>query len=80
MAIILSSFTMQVEAIVVPTLDRERLDGLDPDEAAMEQSRQRIKMQVTLVDAVVLAVVVSAQKQNLWHTVPLYLTNWCFLP
>ncbi|CBJ26969.1 hypothetical protein Esi_0051_0052 [Ectocarpus siliculosus] len=35
----------QVEAIVVPILERERLDGLDPDEAATEQSRQRVKMQ-----------------------------------
>ena len=36
----------QVEAIVVPLLDRDVLDSLDPDEVAAEQGRQRIKMQV----------------------------------
>ncbi|CAM9913793.1 unnamed protein product, partial [Ectocarpus fasciculatus] len=38
----------QVEAIVVPILERDRLDGLDPDEAATEQSRQRVKMQESI--------------------------------
>lgn len=30
----------------MPILEKEGLDGLDPDEAATEQSRQRLKMQV----------------------------------
>eukprot|EP00752_Nemacystus_decipiens_P007835 g7000.t1 len=38
----------QVEAIVVPILEKEGPDGLDPDEAATEQSRQRLKMQESI--------------------------------
>lgn len=44
--------SQQVEAIVMPILEKERLDMLEPDEAVLEQSRQRVKMQVGTTAAV----------------------------
>lgn len=35
-----------MEEIVLPILERDVLDELDPDEVAAEQARQRTKMQV----------------------------------
>eukprot|EP00903_Cladosiphon_okamuranus_P020583 g18894.t1 len=38
----------QVEAVVMPIMKEQGLDGLDPDEAATEQSHQRLKMQESI--------------------------------
>lgn len=44
---------IQVEAIVLPMIDKNALDGHDPDEVAVEQTRQRIKLQVRLLNSIV---------------------------
>lgn len=44
---LLNLLNLKVEAVVVPLLDRDGMDRVEPDEVAMEQSRQRVKLQVT---------------------------------